>query len=749
MRLKLIIALLLVFGIAFGIVSIGSADPNVDILYPSTASDSTCIGSSVYYSFRITNTTPIALPFNIYYSSIWPYDGPEITPTLAAGGIYDFQVSVYIPWTAHPGEYDVLSVTVMGGGYSGSSTATTTAKFINDWIDLANTPRGARFASTVYSNGRLYKIGGEAGGAQPWVDIFDTGAGTWSQGADMPEARYWIDCQAIQGKIYCGGGSSGPGEKDLFIYDIGTNTWSYGPDLPYAVYSYASVSYAGKYYLIGGYISGSGYSNAVLVYDPLESIWDSSLPPMTYTRRYHSAGVIDGNIVVAGGYNGVFLDSVEALDLTLHSWTNLAPMPSEWVNAADGVTNDRYLILAGGSSESIGLASPETMIYDSVTNVWNWLPEMDHAIYGAEGDSDGTNFWLVSGQIFIDSWTASPYTTLMDSCETTCPSPVTGADFTWSPLEPWTGYTVELNATTASGSEAINFAWSFSDGSSDTGQSIEHIFTEPLTYSVEVTASSCDGASISTKTHDITVLDPPTIEATPTGLNESIPPDQSAQKQLVLCNEGDVPLSWEMSEIEAMPLLLNGDLPWLSESVVSGVIPADTCISIDIFFSSLGLEEGIYLGILSISNNDPALPLLEIPVSLTVASAGIDLVKTISLSEGACGSVNQLNVYPNTTVYYCYTVTNIGGVLLDYHNLTDDRLGDQFNSLYYPLPPGASFYYVTPDPVLITETVTNGATWHAVSGDFNAVDTASATVTLIPEPDFWVYLPSILKLSLP
>ena len=68
---------------------------------------------------------------------------------------------------------------------------------------------------------------------QTWVDIYNTGTNTWTQGADMPGARFWIDCEAISGKIYCGGGFSNRTESTLYIYDIAHNTWSTGPELPY------------------------------------------------------------------------------------------------------------------------------------------------------------------------------------------------------------------------------------------------------------------------------------------------------------------------------------------------------------------------------------------------------------------------------------------------------------------------------------------------------------------------------------
>ncbi len=441
-------------------------------------------------------------------------------------------------------------------------------------------------------------------------------------------------------------------------------------------------------------------------------------------------------------------NTAEVYDPESNTWSNIASLPSPWVNVADGTTLDRYLILAGGSPDSIASGSAKALIYDSVTNTWSWLPDMDHIIYGAEGDSDGIHFWFSSGQIFIDGWIASLYTTLMDACATTCPSPVSGADFTWYPPDPWTGYTVELTATTSSGSPVIDFSWAFDDGSFGIGKSIDHIFDAPMTYTVELTASNCDGASISTQSHDIIVVDPPTIEASPTGLEATLLPDQTTQRQLQLCNVGGAPLEWVMSEVDTLPLRLNGELPWLSESPVYGVIPAQSCIPIDIFFSSIGLSEGIYVGNLSISSTDPVNPLTNVPVSLTVSSSAIELIKTVGLIDNACGTTDQLNVYMNTTVYYCYTVTNTGGVILDLHNLTDDRLGELLNSFNYPLTPGASIYVIS-DGVLITKTVTNVATWYAEYEEHNAIDTDTATVTVIPEPEFWIYLPTILKIPTP
>jgi len=749
MKSKLLIPFFLTLSAVLMIVSLVSAGTNADILEPNVVTGAACIGSNATYTFRISNAGTVATSFSISYTGIWPYEGPSTTDALIPGAFQDVQVSVYIPWTVKPGEHDALTLTVVGGGFSETATATTTAKFIEGWDDVADAPRGARWSSVVYSDGNLYKIGGDNSGAQSWVDIYNTSTNLWSQGANMLGARSWIDCEAISGKIYCGGGYSNKAESTLYIYDISSNTWSTGTPMPYTVYNYASVTLNGKYYLIGGVKSGVA-TGTILVYDPATTLWDTTRASMSTVRRMHSAGVIDGKIYVAGGaydLNNLLDTTAEVYNPDTNSWNNIAPMPSPWVNAADGVKNNRYLILAGGSPEFTTSSSSKAMIYDAVTNTWSWLPDMDRAIYGAEGDGDGTNFWLSSGRFYInDAWTNSLFTTIMDSCATTCPSPVTGADFTWSPPDPWTGYPVEFTATITTGSPEIIFEWDFDDGSIGSGINIDHIFSNPATYAVELTAANCDGASVATKSHDIIVVNPPAISANPAGLYATLLPNQTAQQQLHLCNTGGAPLTWDLTEVDTTPLHVTGDLLWLSESITEGTIPADdTCIEIDIDFSSIGLVEGIYLGNLSIDSNDPVTPLVNIPVSLTVSSSAIELTKTVGLFNNTCGTTDQLNVYQNTIVYYCYTVTNTGGTLLELHTLTDNQLGELFNSYNYQLFPGASFYVIS-SGVLITESITNQATWFAEYGEQNATDSDTATVTVIPDPDVWIYLPTILKL---
>jgi hypothetical protein len=106
------------------------------------------------------------------------------------------------------------------------------------------------------------------------------------------------------------------------------------------------------------------------------------------------------------------------------------------------------------------------------------------------------------------------------------------------------------------------------------------------------------------------------------------------------------------------------------------------------------------------------------PVSavLVPADPQISLTKTVTTEPGVCGTESSIEVEAGTTVYYCYTVTNTGNVLFDFHTLTDDQLGPLFEDLEYDLLPDASVSTVaaglTIDAV-ITEDTVNVGTWTA------------------------------------
>ncbi len=93
------------------------------------------------------------------------------------------------------------------------------------------------------------------------------------------------------------------------------------------------------------------------------------------------------------------------------------------------------------------------------------------------------------------------------------------------------------------------------------------------------------------------------------------------------------------------------DLPWVSVNPITGTVAGGTAVDVDVIFDSTGLAAGVYTGTLCINNNDPLRPLVEVPLTMTVITYGVDL----SGNRAAAGEVG-------TTVTYTIQLTNTGSV---------------------------------------------------------------------------------------
>ena len=71
------------------------------------------------------------------------------------------------------------------------------------------------------------------------------------------------------------------------------------------------------------------------------------------------------------------------------------------------------------------------------------------------------------------------------------------------------------------------------------------------------------------------------------------------------------------------------DVPWLSETPISGTVQPGESVFVAVTFDSTGLTVGEYLASLDVTSNDPDTPVVNVPVSLTVlAQADLGITKT-------------------------------------------------------------------------------------------------------------------------
>ncbi len=145
---------------------------------------------------------------------------------------------------------------------------------------------------------------------------------TWTTKTSMPTARYVLGGSVVNGKIYAIGGSAGGFQLTILEeYDPATDTWATKTSMPTARNTPTCNTVNGKIYAIGGW-NGS-YLNTVEEYDPATDMWTNcggTCTSMPTARDTTTSNVVNGKIYVIGGYNGSYLNTVE-------EYTPPAPIP--------------------------------------------------------------------------------------------------------------------------------------------------------------------------------------------------------------------------------------------------------------------------------------------------------------------------------------------------------------------------------------------------------------------------------------
>lgn len=131
------------------------------------------------------------------------------------------------------------------------------------------------------------------------------------------------------------------------------------------------------------------------------------------------------------------------------------------------------------------------------------------------------------------------------------------------------------------------------------------------------TQGSSDSITDGTQAFDMPPYCAPNI-STNTSLLANLLPDQLGQQSFDIMNLGGVDLTWSISEADS-DCSSPADLPWVSAGTTSSVTGPELSTSIPLTFDASGLSSGaIHNGLICIASDDPAEPLLSIPISLQV-----------------------------------------------------------------------------------------------------------------------------------
>ena len=298
------------------------------------------------------------------------------------------------------------------------------------WTKAAPFPEPDEELYGVTANGKLYVIGGFAGGRAAGMTYeYDATTDKWTKKAPMGRAAHHSALAEVGGKIYVLGGFVQPATgaaggwqpiDNAWEFDPAANTWKALPPLPTKRGAAVAVAAAGKIYVIGGAstpigsnavaITGAGPARSVgsnEVYDPATNKWTTATE-MPTARNHAFAGLVNGKIYVIGGRLATgFItaatntDVVEEFDPATNSWGGpKARMPTPRSGGGWGTYGGRIYV-AGGEVATPQLVGAYRAVeaYEPASNTWITMPSMPIPRHGVAGAVVGNRLHLISGMV--------------------------------------------------------------------------------------------------------------------------------------------------------------------------------------------------------------------------------------------------------------------------------------------------------------------------------------------------------------
>lgn len=327
------------------------------------------------------------------------------------------------PWAANRGRFALgISVVLMGSGITTlapsapavAGTSPVKAGWAASGRMTDQRPEGATM--TTLKDGRVMVIGGisaTSADERPiplaTVEIYDPSTGTWSKGADMPEARSGHGAALLpSGKVLVAGGRIVNCCQQFYpptaeIYDTTTNTWTPIAPMSSGRYFAATATLAdGRILFAGGYSFDANSASNAETYSEATGTW-SAASAMTHAGAQTATLMKDGKVFVLGGTSPGDSATSDIYDPATNSWQSGPGSFSARTTAIPygGLTvsllKDGRLLIVGQDGASNAAV---TKFYDPTAKAYTQAPAslFVHAGHTATNLADGRV--LVAGGYF-------------------------------------------------------------------------------------------------------------------------------------------------------------------------------------------------------------------------------------------------------------------------------------------------------------------------------------------------------------
>ena len=281
------------------------------------------------------------------------------------------------------------------------------------WMKVASLPQGRDEEQAVTIAGKIYLIGGA------WDDVkdgkrderytdgfmteFDPQTGTFRERSHGPEGLTHQGVVVLNGKIYMVGGFAG-GHHTLpsagvYSFDPTTDKWQTLAPLPSPMGGISLAAVGGMIHVVGGrYMGEEGTPLVHLVYNPASNSWRQAAPLPT-SRDHAGVFVVDGKIHLIGGRTGEATENSpvhEIYDLATDK-AEFGRTPCSMARSSVAFAEYRGMLVLAGGECKMGKTYDEVEAYDINADRWVKLPSLRGPRHGFAAAAVGDKLFLFGG----------------------------------------------------------------------------------------------------------------------------------------------------------------------------------------------------------------------------------------------------------------------------------------------------------------------------------------------------------------
>ncbi|ELT92246.1 hypothetical protein CAPTEDRAFT_199969 [Capitella teleta] len=179
------------------------------------------------------------------------------------------------------------------------------------WNTLPPMPTARRWHSSIYHNHHLYVVAGCDRGDLNSVEALDMRSLQWNHLPPLPRKVRFAYLAIVSDNLFVLGGCYGDWVADVHEFDSTQQTWRQRSPMPEICVAGAAVSFNDHVYVVGG------ENRSCMRFNPRNNTWTSLQRPQ-FSHQYGPSLVLNGNIVVFGGFNPI---SIEEYSPRTDSWS--------------------------------------------------------------------------------------------------------------------------------------------------------------------------------------------------------------------------------------------------------------------------------------------------------------------------------------------------------------------------------------------------------------------------------------------